>query len=55
MPMSLPSIHQHFWSTGEVLEDCRLASMTPIYKKGHKEDPVNYRPVSLIYQCQERS
>ena len=33
--------------TGEVPEDWRLASVTPIYKKGCKEDPGNYRPVSL--------
>ena len=25
----------------------RLASVTPIYKKGCREDPGNYRPVSL--------
>ena len=33
--------------TGEVPEDGRLADVTPIYKKGRKEDPGNYRPVSL--------
>ena len=33
--------------TGEVPEDWRLANVTPIYKKGRKEDPGNYRPVSL--------
>ena len=33
--------------TGEVPEDWRLASVTPIYKTGRKEDPGNYRPVSL--------
>ncbi|KAK4823263.1 hypothetical protein QYF61_000230 [Mycteria americana] len=27
--------------------DWRLANVTPIYKKGRKEDPGNYRPVSL--------
>ena len=34
-------------STGEVPEDWRLASVTPIYKKDCKEDLGNYRPVSL--------
>ena len=28
-------------------EDCRKASVTPIFKKGKKEDPGNYRPVNL--------
>ena len=31
----------------EVPADRRLANVTPIYKKGWKEDPGNYRPVSL--------
>ncbi|KAK4827130.1 LOW QUALITY PROTEIN: hypothetical protein QYF61_014524 [Mycteria americana] len=35
------------WLTGEVPVDWRLANVTPIYKKGRKEDPGNYRPVSL--------
>ncbi|KAK4827718.1 LOW QUALITY PROTEIN: hypothetical protein QYF61_021018 [Mycteria americana] len=32
---------------GEMVIDWRLANLTPIYKKGRKEDPGNYRPVSL--------
>ena len=28
-------------------KDLRKASVTPIFKKGKKEDPGNYRPVSL--------
>ena len=28
-------------------EDWRKASVTPIFRKGKKEDPGNYRPVSL--------
>ncbi|KAK4831158.1 hypothetical protein QYF61_015628 [Mycteria americana] len=35
------------WLTGEVPVNWRLANVTPIYKKGRKEDPGNYRPVSL--------
>jgi len=44
-PLSI--IHQQSWLTGEVPDDWSLASVTPIYKKGRKEDPGNYRPVSL--------
>ncbi|KAK4820841.1 hypothetical protein QYF61_007815 [Mycteria americana] len=44
-PLSI--IYQQSWITGEVPDDWRLANVTPIYKKGRKEDPGNYRPVSL--------
>ncbi|PKU40282.1 rna-directed dna polymerase from mobile element jockey- hypothetical protein [Limosa lapponica baueri] len=33
--------------TGEVPEDWRKANVIPVFKKGKKEDPGNYRPVSL--------
>ncbi|GAB0186039.1 mitochondrial enolase superfamily member 1 [Grus japonensis] len=35
------------WLTGEVPDDWRLANVMTIYKKGQKEDPGNYRSVSL--------
>ncbi|GAB0186362.1 mitochondrial enolase superfamily member 1 [Grus japonensis] len=44
-PLSI--IYQQSWLTGEVPDNWRLASGTPIYKKGRKEDLGNYRPVSL--------
>ncbi|GAB0175493.1 mitochondrial enolase superfamily member 1 [Grus japonensis] len=44
-PLSV--IYQQSWLTGEVPVDWRLANVMPIYKKGQKEDPGNYRPVSL--------
>uniref|UniRef100_A0A8C3LJD3 Reverse transcriptase domain-containing protein n=1 Tax=Chrysolophus pictus TaxID=9089 RepID=A0A8C3LJD3_CHRPC len=44
-PLSI--IYQCSLLTGEVPEDWKLANVTPIYKKGCKEDPGNYRPVSL--------
>ncbi|KAK4808042.1 hypothetical protein QYF61_017062 [Mycteria americana] len=44
-PLSI--IYQESWLTGEVPVDWRLAGMTPIYKKGRKEDVGNSRPVSL--------
>ncbi|GAB0188723.1 mitochondrial enolase superfamily member 1 [Grus japonensis] len=43
----LSTIYQQSWLTGEIPVDWRLANMTPIYKKGQKEDPGNYRPVNL--------
>ncbi|KAK4831533.1 hypothetical protein QYF61_018135 [Mycteria americana] len=44
-PLSI--IYQQSWLTGEVPVDWRLASVTPIYKKGWKGDPGNYKAVSL--------
>jgi len=44
-PLSI--ICQQSWLTGEVPDDWTLASVTPIYKKGHTKDPGNYKPVSL--------
>ncbi|KAK4807180.1 hypothetical protein QYF61_024300 [Mycteria americana] len=44
-PLSI--IYHQFQLTGEVPVDWRLANVTPIFKKGRKEDPGNYRPVSL--------
>ncbi|KAJ7411360.1 RNA-directed DNA polymerase from mobile element jockey-like protein [Willisornis vidua] len=44
-PLSI--IYQQSWLSGEVPVDWKLANVTPIHKKGCKEDPVNYRPVSL--------
>ena len=43
----LSAIYQRSWLSGEAPEDWRLADVSPIYKKGGKEDPGNYRPVSL--------
>jgi len=44
-PLSI--IYLRSWLTGEVPDDWRIAKVTPIYKKGWKEDPGNYRDVSL--------
>jgi len=44
-PLSI--IFERSWRTGEVPQDWRKASVTPIFKKGNKEDPGNYRLVSL--------
>ena len=43
----LSSIYQQSWLTREVPTDWKLANVTPIHKKGQKDDPGNYRPVSL--------
>ncbi|KAJ7418310.1 hypothetical protein WISP_59782 [Willisornis vidua] len=41
-------IYQQSWLTGKVPDDWRLASLTPIHKKGRKDDQGKYRPVILI-------
>ena len=43
----LSAIYQGSWLSGEVPEDWRLADVTPVYKKGRKENVGNYRTVSL--------
>ncbi|KFV66168.1 RNA-directed DNA polymerase from mobile element jockey, partial [Dryobates pubescens] len=40
-------IFQQSWLSGEVPDDWKLANVMPIHKKGQKDDPGNYRPVSL--------
>ncbi|KFW70568.1 hypothetical protein AS28_01943, partial [Pygoscelis adeliae] len=35
------------WQSGEVSGDWKKGNIAPIFKKGRKEDPGNYRPVSL--------
>ena len=40
-------IFERSWRTGEVPEDWGKADVTPVFKKAKKEDPGNYRPVSL--------
>ncbi|GAB0209695.1 mitochondrial enolase superfamily member 1 [Grus japonensis] len=44
-PLSI--IFERSWRTGEVPEDWRKANVTPVFKKGKKEDLGNYGPVSL--------
>ncbi|KFV93053.1 RNA-directed DNA polymerase from mobile element jockey, partial [Fulmarus glacialis] len=40
-------IYQRSWEPGEVPAAWKRANAIPIYKKGMREDPENYRPVSL--------
>jgi hypothetical protein len=45
------SIYRMSIRSGDVPEDGRQVNVTPIFKKGTKTDPSNYRPVSLLSIC----
>ena len=48
---SLQLIFQKSLNTGEVPADWKEANVSPIFKKGERYHPANYRPVSLTCIC----
>ncbi|KFV80016.1 RNA-directed DNA polymerase from mobile element jockey, partial [Struthio camelus australis] len=44
-PLSI--LLERSWRSGEVPEAWKKANVTPVFKKGKKEEPGNSRPVSL--------
>ena len=38
-----------FITEGKFPEDLKKACVTPLFKKGNPEDPLNYRPISVTF------
>lgn len=47
----LATIYQRSWVSGEVHADWKTANFIPMYKKGMREGPGKYRPVSRTSVC----
>ena len=47
----LAYINNESLAQGNVPDDWRQANVAPVFKKGEKHDPANYRPVSLTCIC----
>jgi hypothetical protein len=48
---ALTLIFQASLNQGQTPEDWKLVNVSPIFKKGDKSKPANYRPVSLTSVC----
>ena len=45
--LPLSKLFQYSLDSGEVPQDWREANVVPLFKKGSRSDPLNYRPISL--------